>query len=371
MIFEKYIFTYILDYLNIKSITNLSITSKNINNLIKEYSTYKINNIISKKYYTPLVLEIIKNNGYYINHITNLNILYKLNNNNYNNIIFLTNLAEQHCIGSCYYLYYNSYLKEYKFKHILSRSKDFFNNFYGVKSLYLGGELILFIGKLIKRYNFLSKTFEVHNFYKLNNISTVNVCIVSNKIYVIESYLEKIFGQYIIINKLYEYNLKNHYLIPENIITLPNGNINNLIEYNKKLLLFTKDHIYIYDPHSFDEKNNVIEKELSFYKINTLINILNIKNKLYAFGIIDNIMYIEIYNNDLWNVLSDYTFTNMEGHGCLNISYMNNCIFFLIKNFYKYIFLVYDILNNKWNIINNIDIPFHEFTNNIISVSKF
>ena len=82
-------------------------------------------------------------------------------------------------------------------------------------------------------------------------------------------------------------------------------------------------------------------------------------------------MYIEIYDNHSWNILSHYTFTNMEGHGCLNISYMNNCIFFLIKNFYKYIFLVYDILNNKWNVINNIDIPFHEFTNNIISVSKF
>ena len=366
LILEKYIFTFILDYLNIKSIINLSITNKNINNLIKEYSTYKINNIISTKYYTPLVLDIIKNNGYCINYICNLNILHKLNNNNYSNIIFLTNLADQHCIGVGYYLYYNSYIQEYKFKHILSRSKDFFNNFYGVKSLYLGGELILFIGKLIKRYNFLSKSFEIHNFYKLNNISLINVCIVNNKIYIIESYLENNFIPYI--NKLYEYNLTNHYLIPENVITLPNGKINNLIEYDKKLWIFHKEKIYIFDPLC---RNNISKKEFSFSKITSLINILNINNKLYAFGIIDNNIYIEIYKNDSWSVFSDYTFKNIEGHGCLNISYMNNCIFFLIKSFYKYVFLVYNILNNNWNIINNLDIPFHEFTNNIVSVSKF
>lgn len=270
---DNYILNLIFDYLVNKDIIKLHYLNKIFYSYLSTYQKRKIDNLLKNNYYIDSIKSIILTNKNRHFNVSNSEIIEKLD---IHSNIYLTGITiNQINIGSIYKIYYDSYLKEYKFYHLLSTNNLFFNNFQNIQILYLGGELIIAINNKIKRYNLLTKIWNISN-------------IISNKSYYNNIYYDNVYYNNIYYNKI----LYKKYSIFDNKIYLIHTFINS-------------EHIYESFPLSFITLEDNICK-IIFLDNNTKLiiprkdhSMISFENKLWIAGGFSNLSYlnsVEVYD---------------------------------------------------------------------------
>ena len=270
---DNYILNLIFDFLINKDIIKLHYLNKIFYSYLSTYQKRKIDNLLKNNYYIDSIKTIILTNKNKHFNVSNSEIIEKLDIQ-YN--IYLIGITINSInLGSIYKIYYDSYLKEYKYYHLLSTNIYFFNNFHNIQLLYLGGELIIVMNNKLKRYNLLTKIWSISN-------------IISNKSYYNNIYYHNVYYNNLYYNKI----LYKKYSIFDNKIYLIQTFINS-------------EHVFESFPLSFITLEDHICK-INFLDNNTKLiiprkdhSMVSFENKLWVAGGFSNLIYlnsVEVYD---------------------------------------------------------------------------
>lgn len=292
---DNYILNLIFDYLVNKDNIKLYYLNKIFYSYLSKYQKRKIDYLLKNNYYTNSIKNIIQTNRNRYFNVSDSEIIENLDIK-YNTYLIGIKIKSTNS-GSMYKIYYDSYLEEYKYCHLLSTNIIFFNNFQNIQMLYLGGELIIVMNNRVKRYNLLTKIWDSTNIISTesyyNNLLT-KISNVSNVTSTNSFYNNLYYHNVYYNNQYYNRILYKKYCIFDNKIFLIHTFINS-------------EHVYESFPLSYITlDNDLYQCKIFFLDNNTKLitprkdhSMVSFENKLWIAGGYSNLTYldsVEVYD---------------------------------------------------------------------------
>jgi len=362
---DKHVLNIIFEYLIHKETTKLKIINKYIYYNITLNHKYKISKLLNNNYYTDTIRNSILSNNINNRYLSDSEIIEKLYDKSYSFII--GNSASNKGNSDIYLFYYDKYLYEYKFKYILSKNIEYFNNLNYLEIKYFGGEIFIMDSFVIRIYNLLSEKFRE---YKITDNCTeiktnIKCTILKNEMLIMQSYWVGMSNP----SCYYPYPIKKIFVKENSIKKKRCGNESKFIKYRRSYGITTFNNkiwvvggidnsnnylnsVEIYDPTI--ERWNIDNSPMINKRVNCKLVV--IKNNIYAVGgdININKLSIEKYDDKKWNLLTEINY-NKENHHILFLDdklflfYNELCTDYNNYNPEKIICKIYNFEDNCWS----------------------